>query len=51
MKHCDGSDAVNRIALVKPDKAKGVENMVLQMAQKGQLNEKVSSASLFGMCS
>lgn len=33
--------AVARIALVKPDKAKGVENMVLQMAQRGQLNEKV----------
>jgi len=26
---------------VKPAKAKGVENMVLQMAQRGQLNEKV----------
>lgn len=34
--------AVARIGLVKPDKAKGVENMVLQMAQRGQLNEKVS---------
>ena len=32
-----------------PDKAKGVENMVLQMAQKGQLNEKVSLRSLFDM--
>ena len=35
-----------RIGLVKPEKAKGVENMVLQMAQKGQLNEKVSSDSM-----
>ena len=34
-------DAVARIALVKPDKARGVENMVLQMAQRGQLTEKV----------
>ena len=40
---CAWADAVNRIALVKPDKSKGVENMVLQMAQRGQLNEKVSS--------
>jgi len=38
------SDAVARIGLVKPDKAKGVENIVLQMAQRGQLNEKVSLA-------
>lgn len=37
--------AVARIALVKPDKAKGVENMVLQMAQRGQLNEKVMAAA------
>lgn len=34
-------DAVARIALVKPDKARGIENMVLQMAQRGQLTEKV----------
>ena len=33
--------AVARIGLVKPEKAKGVENMVLQMAQRGQLTEKV----------
>ena len=38
--------AVARIALVKPDKAKGVENMVLQMAQRGQLNEKVVTAAI-----
>ncbi len=38
------SGAVARIGLVKPDKAKGVENIVLQMAQRGQLNEKVSLA-------
>ena len=36
-------NAVARIALVKPDKARGVENMVLQMAQRGQLTEKVRS--------
>lgn len=35
-----------RIALVKPDKAKGVENMVLQMAQRGQLNEKVTFTAI-----
>ena len=35
-------DAVATIALVKPDKACGIENMILQMAQRGQLTEKVS---------
>ena len=39
--HRASSNAVARIALVKPDKARGVENMVLQMAQRGQLTEKV----------
>lgn len=36
--------AVARIALVKPDKAEMVENLCLQMAQRGQLTEKVPSA-------
>lgn len=35
------STAVARIALVKPDKAQMVENLCLQMAQRGQLTEKV----------
>lgn len=34
------STAVARIALVKPDKARGVENMILGMAQRGQITEK-----------
>ncbi|DBA76993.1 hypothetical protein WJX77_011795 [Trebouxia sp. C0004] len=38
-----------RIGLVKPDKAKGVENIVLQMAQRGQLNEKVSESRLISL--
>lgn len=38
-----------RIGLVKPDKAKGVENIVLQMAQRGQLNEKVSENRLISL--
>lgn len=33
--------AVARIALVKPEKARGVESMILQMAQKGALTERV----------
>eukprot|EP00891_Asterochloris_glomerata_P007662 jgi/Astpho2/7662/e_gw1.00115.146.1_t len=38
-----------RIALVKPDKARGIENMVLQMAQRGQLTEKLSEERLVGV--
>lgn len=32
---------MSRIALVKPDKARGVENMILAAAQRGALQEKV----------
>jgi programmed cell death protein 5 len=35
--HC----AVARIALVKPEKAKGVEDVILRAAQMGQIAEKV----------
>ncbi|CAL8469228.1 g8769 [Coccomyxa elongata] len=38
-----------RIALVKPDKARGVENLVLQMAQRGQITENVSEEKLIGL--
>ena len=37
----DARAAVARIALVKPDKARGVENMILQAAQRGNISEKV----------
>jgi len=40
---------VSRIALVKPEKARGVENMLLALAQRGQLGEPVSDAQLLGM--
>lgn len=39
-------NAVARIALVKPDKARGVENMILQMAQRGQITEKARDSPL-----
>ncbi|XP_060192319.1 uncharacterized protein LOC132621868 isoform X2 [Lycium barbarum] len=37
---------VARIALVKPDKAKGVEDVILRAAQYGQITEKVSEQKL-----
>lgn len=39
--HAIISCAVSRIALVKPDKARSIENMILSAAQRGALGEKV----------
>ena len=33
--------AVSRIALVKPEKARGVEDILLNAAKRGQLGQKV----------
>jgi programmed cell death protein 5 len=45
--HPDARERLQRIALVKPDKARGVEDMILQMAQRGQLGgSKVSEEQL-----
>ena len=38
---CIFFSSVNSIALVKPEKAKMLENMLIQMAQRGQLSGKV----------
>ena len=38
-----------RIALVKPEKAQALENMLLQAAQRGQLGGKVTEDALIGM--
>ena len=35
-----------RIALVKPEKARQVEEMMLQMAKRGQIGERVRAPSL-----
>ena len=37
----DGGFAVSRIALVKPEKARAVEDVVLRAVQSGQITEKV----------
>ncbi|KAL5990079.1 hypothetical protein ACLOJK_010976 [Asimina triloba] len=41
--------AVARIALVKPEKARGVEDVVLRAAQMGQIAEKVSEERLISL--
>jgi len=45
----EARERLSRIALVKPDKARGVENMILAAAQRGQLGEKVSDERLLSM--
>jgi len=40
---------VSRIALVKPDKARGVEDVLLRAAQTGGISEKVSEERLISL--
>jgi programmed cell death protein 5 len=42
----EARERLARIALVKPDKAKGVEDVILRSAQYGQITEKVSEERL-----
>lgn len=39
-------ERLSRIALVKPDKARGVEDLLLNAAKRGQLGQKVSEERL-----
>jgi programmed cell death protein 5 len=45
----EARERLARIALVKPDKARSVEDMVLNAARRGALTEKVSEERLRGM--
>jgi programmed cell death protein 5 len=40
---------VNRIALVKPEKARGLEQLLIKLAQSGQLKSKVSESYLIDL--
>ncbi|EFJ24174.1 hypothetical protein SELMODRAFT_415003 [Selaginella moellendorffii] len=42
----EARERLSRIALVKPEKAKGVEDLILHSAQRGQITEKVSEERL-----
>lgn len=41
--------AVSRIALVRPERARGIEQLLMRMAQGGQLRGKVSEDQLIGV--
>jgi DNA-binding TFAR19-related protein (PDSD5 family) len=47
---CYSVCAVARIALVKPEKARGVEDVILNAAQRGQIAEKVHEINLVSRC-
>jgi len=42
----EARERLSRIALVKPEKARGVEDVILRSAQYGQITEKVSEERL-----
>ncbi|KAI9919747.1 hypothetical protein PsorP6_017613 [Peronosclerospora sorghi] len=45
----DARERLARIAIVKPDKARAIEEMVLQMAQRGQLAAKLDEQKLIDL--
>ncbi|XWS12406.1 hypothetical protein CRYUN_Cryun37aG0087200 [Craigia yunnanensis] len=45
----EARERLARIALVKPDKARGVEDVLLRAAQMGQVVEKVSEERLISL--
>ncbi|GAV64941.1 dsDNA_bind domain-containing protein [Cephalotus follicularis] len=45
----EARERLARIALVKPEKARGVEDVVLRAAQMGQIVEKVSEERLISL--
>ncbi len=42
----EARERLARIALVKPDKARGVEEFIMQQAARGQITEKISEDRL-----
>ncbi|KAJ7947263.1 DNA-binding protein [Quillaja saponaria] len=45
----EARERLARIALVKPEKARGVEDVILRAAQMGQVAEKVSEEKLISL--
>ncbi|KXN66600.1 DNA-binding TFAR19-related protein [Conidiobolus coronatus NRRL 28638] len=45
----DAEERLNRIALVKPEKARGLEQLLIKLAQSGQLKSKVSESYLIDL--
>eukprot|EP00899_Mesostigma_viride_P002289 jgi/Mesvir1/12060/Mv00346-RA.1 len=45
----EARERLSRIALVKPDKARGIEDMIIRAAQAGRIGERISEDRLIGM--
>ncbi|TDH69661.1 hypothetical protein CCR75_005815 [Bremia lactucae] len=45
----DARERLARIAMVKPEKARAIEDMVIQMAQRGQLAAKIDEEKLIDL--
>ncbi|EEY63116.1 uncharacterized protein PITG_14768 [Phytophthora infestans T30-4] len=45
----DARERLARIAIVKPEKARAIEDMVIQMAQRGQLAAKIDEDKLIDL--
>lgn len=42
-------DRLRRIALVKPDRARGVEDLLIRMQRAGQIRQRVTEGELVGL--
>lgn len=47
--HLYAHHAVSRIALVKPQKARAIQDLILRMAQSGQVRQRISEEQLIGL--
>ncbi|GAB9466209.1 hypothetical protein Gpo141_00003587 [Globisporangium polare] len=45
----EARERLSRIAIVKPEKARAIEDMVIQMAQRGQLAAKIDEEKLIDL--
>jgi len=45
----EARERLSRIALVKPENARGVEDLIIRAAQSGQLGEKIDEAKLISL--
>ncbi|CAO1637571.1 unnamed protein product [Parajaminaea phylloscopi] len=45
----EARERLSRISLVKPQKAQGITNLLIQMAQSGQIRSRINEAQLIGL--
>lgn len=46
---CDPHSPVSRIAMVKPQKARAIQDLILRMAQSGQVRQRITEEQLIGL--